>query len=71
VVVNLRNEPWVILLASAVLLFGVISGLRTGRAVFFFGAAKRSEDPMLFWTSVVLGGVLGTSGIVILVLKMI
>jgi hypothetical protein len=66
---NLLQEQWILPLASGFLLFGAINGWRTGRATLFFRATRRSEDPMLFWISVALGGVLGVTGLVMLILK--
>lgn len=66
---------WQLLLsfACAVLgLYGVVGGLRTGSSSDFGGIkVKRSENPISYWISIVINGVVGFGGLSFLVYNLL
>jgi hypothetical protein len=54
-------KHWIMLVGAGVLLFNVINGVATGSATLFYGQVKKSQDPLLFWISIVLSAVLGAA----------
>jgi hypothetical protein len=59
VVTSLNRGDWISLGASAALLFNAGSGLITGSAIVFNGVVRRAEDPVLYWTAVMMSAGMG------------
>jgi len=53
------SPDWLVLAATAVLLFNAINGLATGRATLFYRAVTRAEHPTLYWPAVIGSAILG------------
>lgn len=63
---NLSSHSWTVLLAAGVLIYNVVNGAVTGRALLLFTSAKRSEEPALYWLAMLVSGVLGVGGLLTL-----
>jgi hypothetical protein len=57
-----KNE-WFAPLAGAFLLLNAVQGVVTGGVMVIYRAAKRREDGLLFWVSVISSGILGIAAI--------
>lgn len=58
-VTSLNRGDWISLAASVALLVNAGSGLLTGNAMLFNGMVRRAEDPVLYWTAVVMSAGMG------------
>ena len=69
------NVVWqyAIACACAVLgLYGLASGLKAGRSSDFSGIKiRRSENPISYWISIVINGVVGVGGVLVLIYKLL
>lgn len=61
------SQNWIILTCLCILVFSVISGIRTGSAIFTYKRYRRSEDPGLYWTAIVASG-LGAVGLLLVLI---
>jgi hypothetical protein len=67
-VINGPRAKWFIALIASALLFNAVNGMATGSATVFYRPVKRSEDPVLFWTAVLVSAALAIACFLTLVL---
>lgn len=51
------NQRWFLFLLAVVFAVMLVTGLRSGSAVLIYTRFKRSDNPMLYWASIVVSGV--------------
>lgn len=54
---DLLSHNWVLIVATAVLIFEFINGLATGKAILIYSTYEKSEDPLAYWISIIISGV--------------
>lgn len=57
--IDITRYKWVPAIAAIALLYNAISGIRTGKVTFVYSEYCRSENPVVFWTGVVLSATVG------------
>ena len=53
---NALIQPWLYLVFAGGFVFFVINGLITGNAIFWHRKVEKSEEPLMYWFSVVTSG---------------
>lgn len=61
------HSKWFLLLCAAACLYNAVSGMATGRAIFY-GWVTRCGDGYLYWCTVVGSAVFGIAGVLIVLL---
>ena len=61
--INASQKSWLVLLAAGYVFFTAVQGIATGRVNVIYRSVKRTEDPTLFWVSVVISVILSLAGI--------
>lgn len=51
--INASTQPWLDLIFVGGFAFFVINGLMTGNAIVWYRKVKRTENPFLFWFSII------------------
>lgn len=64
---ELMHGKWLLLFCAAACLYNAVSGMITGRAVFY-GWVTRPDDGYLYWLVVLGSGLFGVAGVLIVTL---
>ncbi len=68
---DIDRQTWVFIIGAVVLIYSSFDAFRRGETTFTTMIVRRSEDPGLFWASIVISAVLGVGAALVVCFRFV